>query len=240
MAAKGQAGPVLAVGLGRGGAGKSVALAELTWRAQAQGREVIVADADARSRTLSGLFPDAIAPESEEMPDVAAFFTGLLNRMVKEKRSAVVDLGGGDRSLVEYGRDLKLVEFCQRVGIEPVAIYCLGPDAEDLRHVVTLWDGGFFRPKRAVLLLNEGIIRAGQTTVGAFERTMSSPDFERIVKEGAVPLLFTRLPVMDQVRLGGGFYAVQGLDPVESFMVESWAEELEARRAKVGVAAWLP
>ncbi len=238
--AKGQPGPVLAVGLGRGGGGKSTALAEMVWRAKAQGRDVVVADADARSRTLSGLFPEAIQPDSEEMPDVAAFFTGLLNRMVKEKRSAVVDLGGGDRSLVEYGRDLKLVEFCRRVGIQPVAIYCLGPDAEDLRHVVTLWDGGFFRPERAVLLLNEGVIRQGQTTVGAFERTMSSPDFERIVKEGAVPVLFTRLPVMQPVLAGGGFYAVQGLDPVESFQCESWCEELEARRVKAGIASWMP
>jgi hypothetical protein len=235
-----QAGAVLAVGLGRGGGGKSTALAELVWRAQAKGRDVIIADADARSRTLSGLFPGAVSPESEEMPDGKAFLSGLLNRMAKEKRSAVLDLGGGDRLLLEYGRDLRLVEFCERFGIEPVAVYCLGPDPEDLRHVVTLWDGEFFRPKRAILLLNEGVIRAGQTTVGAFERTMASPDFERIVKEGAVPLLFTRLPVMDQVRSGGGFYAVQGLDPVESFMVESWGEELEARRAKSGVAAWLP
>ena len=39
---------VLAVGLGRGFGGKSTGLSELVWRAQNQGRDVIVADGDAR------------------------------------------------------------------------------------------------------------------------------------------------------------------------------------------------
>ena len=42
--------PVLAVGLGRGSSGKSTVLAEMIWRAQAQGRSPIVADGDARRR----------------------------------------------------------------------------------------------------------------------------------------------------------------------------------------------
>jgi MinD-like ATPase involved in chromosome partitioning or flagellar assembly len=49
--------PVLAVGLGRGFGGKSTGLAELVWRARNQGRSVIVADGDARSKTLAGIFP---------------------------------------------------------------------------------------------------------------------------------------------------------------------------------------
>src|SRR4051812_14175265 len=96
--AKGEAAPlpVLAVGLGRGGGGKSSGLAELVWRARNQGREVVVADGDARSHTLSGLFPDAIQPKSEELPDTKDFLTALLNRIVKQRCSAVLDLGGGD------------------------------------------------------------------------------------------------------------------------------------------------
>ena len=99
-----QAAPVLAVGLGRGFGGKSTGLAELVWRAKNAGRNVIVADGDARSKTLAGLFPnEATMPATEELPDVKAWLTGLLNRMVKEGRSAVLDLGGGDRVLQEYG-----------------------------------------------------------------------------------------------------------------------------------------
>lgn len=236
---------VLAVGLGRGGGGKSSGLAELVWRAQAQGRKVVVADGDARSRTLSGLFPDAVHPASEELPDVSAFLSGLLNRVVKEHTSAVLDLGGGDRSLIEYGRDLNLVAFCKRRGVEPLALYFLGPDPEDLAHVVSIWRGGFFRPERAVLVLNEGVVRSGKTVAGAFERTLASPDFTRMVEEGARPLLMHRLAVFDQVKASGvGLYGAAagdaGLDPVEEFMCADWAEGLEARRAELGIREWLP
>ncbi|NOG73513.1 hypothetical protein [Roseicella sp. DB1501] len=236
--------PVLMVGLGRGGSGKSLLLAEAVWRAHNQGRPVIVADGDARSKTLLGLFPDALTPVSEELPDVKAFLSSLLNRMAKERRSAVLDLGGGDRSLLEYGRDLRLVEFCARRGIEPLGLYVLGPEDEDLSHVVSIFEAGYFRPRRTLLVLNEGVIRTGRTVAGAFERTMSSPGFARLIEAGAVPLLLTRLACMDDARrMPGGFYEAAGgdaLDPVEGFMLEDWLADLERKRREAGAAGWLP
>jgi hypothetical protein len=238
---------VLAVGLGRGFGGKSTGLAELVWRARNAGREVIVADGDPRSRTLASMFPEAMQPPTEELPDVKAWLTGVLNRMVKERRSAVLDLGGGDRVLQEYGRDLRLVEFCARRGIEPLALYFLGPEDEDLRHVLSIWEAGYFRPRRTLLVLNEGVIREGRTVAGAFGRTLDDQGFRRMVEEGAVPVLMHRLACMDVVRRGGlGLYAAAAgdsgapLDPVEQFMVEDWLADLEGKRAQAGAAAWLP
>ena len=240
--------PVLAVGLGRGFAGKSTGLGELVWRARSEGRPVIVADGDARSRTLASMFPgEATAPPTEEPADIKAWLSQVLNRMVKEGCSAVLDLGGGDRVLLEYGRDLELVPFCERRGIAPVGLFFLGPEAEDLRHVAAVWDAGYFRPARSLLILNEGVIREGRSVGGAFDRTMGHPDFERLVKDGAKPILVRRLAAMDQVKaLGVGFYAAASgegdavLDPVEAFMVESWLDDLNAKRERAGAAAWLP
>ncbi len=237
--------PVLAVGLGRGGGGKSTMLAELVWRAEAQGRSMIVADGDARSKTLTGLFANALQPASEEMPDIKAFLASLLNRMAKEQKSAVLDLGGGDRALMELGRDLRLVEFCARRGIEPLAIYCLGPDAEDLSHIHAIFRGGYFRPERMVLFMNEGVIRAGQHVSGAFNRTVADERFVEIVTAGAKTILLTRLACMAMLHgSSAGFYRAAsggaGLDPVEEFMVEDWLAELEAKRQAEGVAEWLP
>lgn len=245
MEAETQTAPVLAVGLGRGGGGKSTVLAEMTWRAKAQGRNVIVADGDARSKTLSGLFPEAIRPRSEEMPDIKEFLSGLLNRMAKEKVSAVLDLGGGDRALLEFGRELRMVEFCARCGIEPLAIYCLGPEEEDLSHVTTIFDGGYFRPKRMILLMSEGVIRAGQHVAGAFDRTMEDPRFMKMLEAGAKPILVKRLACMNLMKGNpAGFYGAAageaGLDPVEEFQVEDWCADLEASREKAGVALWMP
>jgi hypothetical protein len=239
--------PVLAVGLGRGFGGKSTGLAELVWRARNQGRSVIVADGDARSKTLAGIFPDATFPPTEELPDIKAWLNTVLNSMVKEKRSAVLDLGGGDRVLMEYGRDLRLVEFCSRRGIEPLALYFLGPEEEDLKHVLAIWEAGYFRPKRTLLVLNEGVIREGRTVAGAFEKTLAHPGFEKMGQAGAVPILMQRLACMDLVKTNGaGFYAAASgegdkpLDPVEEFQVQDWIEDLEGKRQKAGAVAWLP
>jgi hypothetical protein len=237
--------PVLAVGLGRGGGGKSSVLAELVWRAKAQGRGVIVADGDARSRTLTGLFPDAVHPSSEEMPDMKTFLADLLNRMVKEKKSAVLDLGGGDRALLELGRDLRLVEFCRRRGIDPLAVYCLGPDEEDLSHIHTIFKGGYFSPERMVLFTNEGVIRAGQHVAGAFERTINDARFQEIIQAGAKSILLTRLACMAEIKsLPVGLYTAAagnaGLEPVQEFMVEDWLSDIEAQRREEGVAEWMP
>jgi hypothetical protein len=252
MMAKGDGGkspsPVLAVGLGRGFGGKSTGLSELVWRARDQGRDVIVADGDARSRTLAGMFPEAVSPASDELPDVKEWLSGILNRMVEERRSAVLDLGGGDRVLQEYGRDLLLVEFCAEYGIEPLALYFLGPEEEDLKHVLSIWEAGYFRPKRAFLVMNEGVIREGRTMAGAFGPTLGDPGVAGMIAAGAVPVLMKRLACMDLVRRSGlGFYgAASGakgatgrpLDPTYAFMVRKWLRDLEGERA--ARAGWLP
>ena len=240
--------PVLAVGLGRGFGGKSTGLSELVWRARNQGRDVIVADGDARSKTLASMFPEATYPRSEELPDVKEWISGVLNRMLEEQRSAVLDLGGGDRVLQEYGRDLLLVEFCEEYGIEPLALYFLGPEDEDLKHVLSIWEAGYFRPKRTFLVLNEGVIREGKTMAGAFEPTLSHPGLAKMVEGGAVPVMMRRLACMDLVRKSGlGFYGVASgekgatgkpLDPTYAFMVKKWLRDLEGERA--AQAGWLP
>lgn len=236
--------PVLAIGFGRGFGGKSTLLTEVAYRARNQGRDVIVADFDARSKTLADLFPGAVVPQTEELSDLKTEFSKLLNRMAKDKVSAVVDFGGGDRFMLEYGRDLRLVEFCERRGIEPLAIYVLGPEVEDLRHCLSIYEAGYFRPKRTILMLNEGVIREGRTVVGAFEQTTADPGFQRMVSDGAVPMLMTRLPCMDVIkerRLNFYEAATNGqLDPVEEFMLDDWLADLETKRQKFNVGDWLP
>lgn len=242
--------PVLVVGGGRGAAGKSTVLAMLAYRARNNGREVMVADFDPQSRTLRNLFPGAVKPKSDELPDVKDEFVELLNTVAKGD-SAVVDFGGGDTFMKEMGKDLPWVRYCAKRGIEPLALFVLSPDQENLNHVLSLFDSGHFNPKRMVLLLNEGVIREGKTTRGAFDDIMSSDGYQRMVNAGAVPLLLPRLPCMGVLTKSAltdpsamDFYAAAAgdgvLDFVQQFMVETWLEDFETKVQSLGIADWLP
>jgi hypothetical protein len=239
--------PVLAVGLGRGAAGKSTYLNKIAQRALNQGRDVLVADFDPRSKTLKGVFPNAVVPESEEFADGKRALSLLLNRMVKESTSAVVDFGAGDPLLMQFGRELDLVSFCKRKGIQPLAIYVMGPEREDREHCVSIFEKGHFLPERMIIVMNEGAIREGRTVDGAFEGTMDHPDFLRMMEAGAKAFLWTRLPCMDLVKdRGQNFYSAASgdvenpLDPVEEYQVEQWLAEEEEKLAKLKIAGWLP
>jgi len=73
--------------------------------------------------------------------------------------------------------------------------------------VLSIWEAGYFRPKRTFLVMNEGVIREGRTTAGAFDRTPSDPGVAGMIAAGAVPVMMKRLACMDLVRKSGlGFY----------------------------------
>ncbi len=244
--------PVLVVSFGRGNVGKSFAQAEMAWRAMHYGRDVLVADFDPNSKTLRTLFPDAIRPDSVEMPDVKAAFAALLNR-VAAGESAVVDFGGGDDFMREYAKELEVVEFAEMAGFDVVALFMLSPDRENLEHCLSVWESGHFRPKRSFALLNEGVIMSGKTVLGAFETTMNDPRFGRMVEAGVRPMLMPRLPCIDLLKAKAekagnpgllNFYEAAagkaGLDLVEKFQVIKWLKLMEEKRKEIGVLEWLP
>ena len=66
--------------------------------------------------------------------------------MVDSRSSLILDLGGGDGVLAEYGRELALPVFCETVGVEPLSIYMIGPDMEDFDHILAIYRAGFLGP----------------------------------------------------------------------------------------------
>lgn len=240
--------PALVIGLGRGRVGKSTMLRWIVERARNAGRDVIVADGDTRNPTLSTQFADARKPRSGDPAVVKDWLAELLNEVAERRVSVVLDLGGGDRALEEFGRDLALVEFCEATGISPVAVHGLGPDADDLRHVVNIERAGHFRPARTLVVTNEALVRQGASTATAFGALMAMPEWKVLAQRGAIPVLMRRLPCMaDLDRLGLGFFDAAArrpgrdgvpLGPVQAFMLAGWLRALET---ELGDAArWLP
>jgi hypothetical protein len=150
----------------------------------------------------------------------------------------------------EYGRDLALMDFCREFGIEPTVPVFLGPDMEDFRHATQLLAASEFACERILLVLNEGVIRHGQTTAGAFDPIQQHPDFEHLLRRGARPLFIRRLTCMSALRERHlRFYEVldrhagapgSGVSPTLYHMTKTWLDGLERELRAAKAVEWLP
>ncbi len=246
---------VLIVKMSRGRAGGTTVIDLLIQRARLAGRRVLIGDGDRRNPTLSGLYPPgtlggAFQPASDDPAEIRDWLTGMLARMVEEATALVLDFSGGDPLLAEYGQDLALVEFCEGVGFEPVAVLVSGPEPDDFEHVARIWRAKYFRPRRAILVLNEYLVRRGQTPAGAFDPILARPELREMLEQGVRVLQLPPLPCMAQVRASGlsladamlGRPGLDGkpFDPVRQFMLRKWWGALETGLADVGAEEWVP
>jgi hypothetical protein len=174
-----------------------------------------------------------------------------LDLMVEEGEvSRVLDLGGGERVIAEFVRDLSLPAYCRENGIRLVAGFYLGPECEDLRHVVEVVRSGDLAGSDVLLTLNEGVVRQGQSTEAAFAPIIDDPDFVALMEAGARAVFMRRLGCLHIVREHGfGFYEImaneRGPDgrrksPTLIHMTSLWVNELEAQHQSRNVLDWLP
>ena len=245
----------LVIRQGRGRLGGSTLLEYLVTRARREGRPVIVGDGDVDHASLSQVYPPgtsegAVQPVSAQPADLKQWVTDLVGRAVDEGSSLVLDLGGGEAILRDYGEDTSLVEFCDEVGMESVGLFMCGADPADFDHVVGIWDSGHFRPRRSLLVFNEFLAPPGRSALGAFNFVMERPEFERLTEEGMRCLTIPRLVPMLAMRNAGlsFFDAMLGkpgrggrpLGPMERHQVRKWVERLEEGLGAIRAERWLP
>lgn len=253
--------PVLAIRRGRGRLGGSTFLDLLIQRSRQAGRRMKPLDGDLRSGTLATLYPardadglpiqdGASVPPSEELPAMKAWLMDCLDEMVEDQVSRGLDLGGGDRVIQEFVRDLSLVSYCKDFGIELLSIYLLGPDLEDFRHVIELVRGGDMKAERTLLVMNEGVIRQGQSVDGAFDPVIEHPDMKALLKNGARSVFLKRLTCMSLIRDQGlSYYDVaegkldrNGVRPRATLqhMTRTWLLQNEEEHENAKTVGWLP
>jgi hypothetical protein len=246
--------PVLAVRHGRGRTGGSTFLDLLIQRARRAGRSVIIGDGDRGNATLASLYPPgdkfgAVQPRSDDIADVSDWITTLSGEMVESGSSLVLDLGGGDRVLSEHSRAMALPDFCESFGWEPLAIYLIGPDLEDFEHVFKIFKAGYFKSSRAILIMNEALVRAGKNASGAFDQIADHPGYEEmnaVVRHMSMP----RRECMSALRASGlSFYEAisnkvgvdrKRLNLGQQFQVRTWLNQMERKFTNLGIEEWLP
>ena len=146
-------------------------------------------------------------PRSEETADYKQWLIPEFEQMVVEGVSRVIDLGGGERVMQEFVRVFPLSSYCDDFGVDLLPIFFLGPDIEDLSHVVQIMRTGALRSSRILLVTNEGVIRARETAEGAFNPMFAHPDFKALMKDGAKSVMLRKLHCLDLLRARRfGFY----------------------------------
>lgn len=145
---------------GRGRQGGTTTLDLLIQLARTEGRPVLIGDGDRNNSSLASYYPlenggGATQPRTGETEDVKDWITASVAEAIQMDASLVIDLGGGDRVMEEYGRDLALVEFCEANGFQPLGLFFCGPEESDLRHVLSLWRADYFRPRRSIIVFQE-------------------------------------------------------------------------------------
>ena len=249
--------PVLVVPRARGRNGVSTLADWMIQRGRHAGRRVKPLDGDHhRSGTLTRLYPagdgegaeDAAAfPPGEDAYDVKGWMLREFDAMAEDGVSRVLDLGGGEKIVRELVRELALPEFCEGIGAELVPVFVLGPEREDLRHVVQIIRSGDLKGAAPVLVLNEGVVRHGQSTAGVFGPVFADPDFRALLADRARYVTMDRLVCMDALRDAGlGFYGAaypaKGVKVSATMraMTAKWLRDNEARHVEAGTAGRLP
>jgi hypothetical protein len=244
---------------GRGRLGGTMFLDLLIQRARENGRRVKPLDGDLKSRTLSTLYPakdakghpiedGASCPASDDIAHQKAWIQDQLNQMTEDRVSRILDLSGGDRVMQELVLDLMLKGFCQDFGIGLTNVVMLGPDIEDFNHAMERIQADDSRGDRVILVLNEGVIRQGQTAEGAFDAIMRHPDFEATLEAGARYILLRRLSCMSVLRerrvsfydaaLGRPDQSGAKVPPTVQHMTKVWLAAFD--RTAGAIADWLP
>lgn len=180
--------------IGEGATGKTTYARWLGERAEQRDGEIppVLVSVDPRKRDLSQYHPATLQPAGNNAAIVVAYLEKLFLRLLEVKRSAVIDLGGGDTALLSLlAQTSGLHQMLEDGGIEPVAMYFLSPRVSDLTPLVAMERAGF-KPRATALLLNIG--RADSSDVeGLFSSLRRQPAYLAAVERGAVEVWFPKL-----------------------------------------------
>ena len=221
---------------GRGRVGKTMAVRFVFEMIEQKGATPVVAACDPINRSLRDYI--AIAePPTNEPAEVRDWLLALLQHVVEQHTSAMVDMGGGDTALPEL---LKVMPDLPAVltdgGVEPVAIYLVGPDPHDLSPLALAEHLGF-QPRATAIVLNEGLGARGR-----FDRILSHPAYQAAIERGVVPIWMPAM-VPDVASLlsqpGWKFLDLKGKGgPFVKSMVDAWVRRMTAAFAPIDT--WWP
>ena len=237
--------PKIILTAGRGKTGKTTFLRWIVEMATMENKAPLLADIDPTNATFSTFFEDVSRPDTFNHTAVRDWLQDFMEYAIKEKQTAVIDLGGGDTILRTIAAEMPGFDaMIEEAGLAMVMFYLAGPHPEDLTPAATLGALGF-KPRARAFVLNEGVTPPGQSRDQVFSRVISSNVYRDETADGALTLWMPRLHAAEAVEARTASFVAardgQTEPPLGVFnrsRVGHWLKAMDAQFA--GVKSWMP
>lgn len=226
--------PKLVVVWGRGGRGKSTLVRLLAERAIEGGNsQITMADGNRENATLRDFCETVIQPDGSEEEAIYEWLEDIVNLQVVERRTVILDMGGGDQVFPVFAKDLDLVSLLDSAGIEPVMLYCISQDTDDLYHVKDM--SNVFCPPATALVLNEGIKHTRKSREVTFAAVRKHATYKAALSRGCREVWLPRLGCMQEVTDGKLTFgaAETKLSYTSQTRIRLWRKQIEAEFASI-------
>jgi hypothetical protein len=84
-------------------------------------------------------------------------------------------------------------------GVQPICLFCVGPERADLDYLEHFAADGLFLPESTMIVLNAGLVLSGRSAGGAFAAVREHPAFRAAVEKGARVAMMPPLACMSEV-----------------------------------------
>lgn len=235
--------PYLVAAVGRGRVGKKLFGRWMAETLRHEGRTVQVWDCNREPPGLRKYFSDAKTPTSRDMEDRRRLIEDGLGDMAAKAYAGtpydvVLDVGGDDVLLKRLGYELSLAETLEEAGIALVAVHVIGDKEDDLRYLESVEKSGLFKPRRACILQNYGMISAYAKPAEAFGPVLEHPAVVAFKARGGHVVKMEALTpeCITELEKGRTFHEIASklkpLDP-KAFRIKVWLAGMDAVRAEL-------
>ena len=226
---------------GRGNTGKTK-LARWLWGMAAQNEAAVsVAACDPGNRSLKRLMTDVAEPPSNDATETRDWLLAYLSWAVETKANVIIDLGAGQTALPEVFKIAP--DLLSDGGLEPVAVYMLGTDPEDLT-ALALDERAGWKPRATALVLNKWF-SDGDRYLHKFDEIRQHPTYLAARERGAVELWMDLLwpEAAERCRREAWHFKDVGTpsadaDVIITTTVQTWLRQMSA--AFEPIQSWFP
>lgn len=209
-----------------------------------------LASVDPVNRELGLFFQETLKPETRDPAGIARWLDSFVATVMKDRATAIIDLGGGDASLprlISEAPDLPV--RIEDAGVSLVALYLLSGRPIDLTPLNDMERLGF-QPAATAIILNHVKMRGGVSHEAEFRLTLRHRAYQAAVARGAVSIWMPHLHPADLIRDRHILFnqarsgvmpegrAGLALGPSQQSSTAGWMRQMEAAMSPID--RWLP